>query len=143
MEEPFPLDSEGNLLFSDVDYIDTWKEMEKLKEQGLAKSLGVSNFNSKQIDRILENCKIPPAVNQVECHPYLPQIELSKHCMSKGILITAYSPLGSPNRPWAKPEEPSILEDPKLKEIAKKYNKSTAQIVLRYQVNIILQTFKN
>ena len=143
MEETFPLDSEGNLLFSDVDYIDTWKEMEKLKEQGLAKSLGVSNFNSKQIDRILENCKIPPAVNQVECHPYLPQIELSKHCMSKGILITAYSPLGSPNRPWAKPEEPSILEDPKLKEIAKKYNKSTAQIVLRYQVNIILQTFKN
>lgn len=132
--ELFPTDTNGKIQFSDVDYVDTWKAMEPLVKKGLTKSIGLSNFNSKQIDRVLSVATIKPVTNQVECHPYLNQSKLIDFCKSKGIVVTAYSPLGSPDRPWAKPEEPQLMEDPKLKEVAKKYNKTPAQVLLRYQV---------
>jgi len=135
-DELFPIKSQNPLEFdgSDVDYVDTWKAMEQVNEKGLAKSIGISNFNRKQIERLLESAKIVPVTNQVECSPYLNQSKLIEFCKSKGITITAYSPLGSPDRPNRKPTDPVLLEDPKFKEIAAKYKKTPAQIVLRYQV---------
>jgi len=139
--ELFPVDKDGKPLFSDVDYVDTWKALEECVKKGLTKSIGISNFNSQQVDRILKVATIKPVTNQVECHPYLTQKKLAKFCKDRGVVLTAYSPLGSPDRPWAKPGEPQLLQDPKLKEIADKYKKSVAQILIRYQIqqdNIVI-----
>lgn len=131
----FPTDANGKVQYSDVDYLDTWKSMEGLVEAGLTKSIGISNFNSKQLERLLASCKIKPVTNQVECHPYLTQNKLSAHHKGLGVVLTAYSPLGSPDRPWAKPDDPKLLDDPRLKGIADKYKKETAQILIRYQLD--------
>ena len=61
----FPTDDDGNFIFSDTDYLETWKGMEECKNQGLTRSIGVSNFNSEQITRLLNACEIEPANNQV------------------------------------------------------------------------------
>ena len=71
---------------------------------------------------------------QVECHPYLCQSKLLSFCRDRGIFLTAYSPLGSPDRPWSTPDEPKLLEDPKLVEIAKRHGKTPAQILIKWQV---------
>jgi len=133
-DELVPKDADGNFLFSDVDFVDTWGAMEGCVNNGLTKSIGLSNFNSKQIDRILKVCKIKPVMNQVECHPYLNQKKLIEFCKTKGIEVTAYSPLGSPDRPWSKPTDPQLLDEPILLEIGKKHGKSPAQIVIHWQV---------
>jgi len=134
-DEKFPKNEDGSVKYDfDIHPTDTWLAMEKLVEKGLVKSIGVSNFNSVQIADILEKGKIVPATNQVECHPYLNQSKLLNFCKERGITITAYSPLGSPDRPWAKPDDVKLLDDAKLRAIAAKYNKSTAQLLIRWQV---------
>nr|CAH7735955.1 unnamed protein product [Callosobruchus chinensis] len=123
--------NEGKVLFSDVDYVDTWKAMENVYNKGLVKTIGISNFNKKQVTRLLENAKVVPAVNQIECHPYLNQKKLTEFCKSKGIHIVGFSPLATPDRPWAKPTDPVLTEEPIIKGIAGKHGKTPAQVIFR------------
>ncbi|XP_066296713.1 aldo-keto reductase family 1 member B1-like [Branchiostoma lanceolatum] len=129
-----PKDAEGNVIGEDIPFTDTWKALEACVESGLLRNIGLSNFNSKQIQAVIDVAKVKPAVLQVECHPYLNQKQLLQFAKEKGLVFTAYSPLSSPDRPWAKPGDPSIMEDPKLKPIADKYGKSVAQVLLRWGV---------
>lgn len=95
----------------------------------------------RQVQRIIDIARIQPVMNQFECHPYLTQKKLIAFCVSKGIHVTAYSPLGSPDRPWAKAGDSQLMDEPKLVAIAKKHNKSPAQILIRYQIqsgNIVI-----
>ncbi|XP_021916995.1 aldose reductase-like isoform X2 [Zootermopsis nevadensis] len=128
-----PKDENDKFIPSDVDYLDTWKVMEECVKLGLTKSVGLSNFNSEQIQRVLDVATIKPVVNQIECHPYLNQSKLIAFCKERGIVVTAYSPLGSPNS-IAMADTPAPLKDPKLQEIAKEHEKTAAQIILRYLI---------
>nr|XP_033324926.1 1,5-anhydro-D-fructose reductase-like [Megalopta genalis] len=121
----------------DKNYLDTWRGMEECVKLGLVKSIGLSNFNSKQIDSILSIAKIKPVINQVECHVNLNQQKLRKFCDERGIAVCAYSPLGSPKRTWAKQGDHEVMtEAPEILKLAKKYGKTPAQIILRYLVEI-------
>ncbi|XP_035680347.1 1,5-anhydro-D-fructose reductase-like isoform X2 [Branchiostoma floridae] len=121
--------------YDDTDYVDTWKAMESLVDEGLTRSLGLSNFNSRQVDRVLHDCRIKPVVNQVELHPYLPQLDLIKYCQSKDVILTAYSPFGStPDGGNYISSESRLLEDPVVVAMGKKYEKTPAQVLLRYHL---------
>ncbi|XP_062564762.1 1,5-anhydro-D-fructose reductase-like [Armigeres subalbatus] len=124
--------------FTEVDYLDTWRAMEKLLETGKVKSLGVSNFNSEQIARLVKECKVKPVTNQVECNPGLNQRKLTEFCNNHDITLTAYSPLGRPNYYEKDPinTPKPALDDPRVLAIGSKYNKTPGQVILRYLVDI-------
>ncbi|KAF9417411.1 hypothetical protein HW555_005508 [Spodoptera exigua] len=107
---------------ANIDFLDTWKGMEEAKKLGLARSIGVSNFNTEQIDRIIKNSLIVPAVNQIEVHPSYSQEEAVKDCFERNIAVMAYSPLGFfvSRGQNGKPGK----DDPKILNIARKYNKT-------------------
>lgn len=127
-----PLDKNGNRLvlsYEECKYNDIYKKMQPLVEKGLTKSIGISNYNIPKIEKLLNDpeVKIIPSCNQIEIHPYLPQIELIEYCKSKGILVECYSPLGSTGAP--------VLKDDIINKIAKKYNVSPACIVLSWGID--------
>lgn len=111
--------------------MDTWRSMEHLVDLGLVKSLGVSNFNSEQLYRVHSLARIKPVINQVECCPTLNQRKLIEFCKKLDVIIVAYCPLRHPN-PMKPP--PAFLCSKEVQAIARKYNKTQAQIALRYLV---------
>jgi len=122
----------GNASFSRVlkpeespTIVETYKEMEKLLETGKVKAVGVSNFSIKTLSHLLQHCKVVPATNQVEMHPCWPQEDLKAFCEEKGILLTAYSPLG---------RSATFFEHPVVNSIAAKHNITTAQVILSWGV---------
>ncbi|XP_076630772.1 aldo-keto reductase 1B [Colletes latitarsis] len=128
-DDLMPRDANGALLMSDTDYLETWKGMEECARLGLARSIGISNFNIEQITRLLGAAKILPVNNQIEVNVNVNQKELIEFCTKHNITVTGFSPLGQPgNRSGI----PTSLDHPKIVELSKKYNKTTAQITLRY-----------
>ena len=120
------------------DYIGAWKDMEKAVQEGKVKSIGLSNFFGKHLEDILKIAKIMPVVDQVECHPYAPCDDLRKELDKINCYIEAWSPIGRGNS--------QLLNEPILIEIAKKYNKTVAQVILRWHIekgNIVFPKSSN
>jgi alcohol dehydrogenase (NADP+) len=109
--------------------------MEECVATGLTKGIGVSNFSVQKLQALLDDCAIPPAINQVERHPFFQQSALLEFCQAhRNIHITCYSPLGSMNRPDSsrKDNEPVVLESPVILEIANRLSITPAQVILKW-----------
>lgn len=104
-------------------YKDTWRALEKLYEDGLVRAIGVSNFHPHHLADLLEDCRVVPMVNQLEFHPLLTQPESRAFCREHGIQLEAWSPLMQGH-----------LDLPPLTEIGRRYGKSAAQVVLRWDL---------
>lgn len=108
-------------------YVDSWRAMIKLREEGLVRSIGVSNFTTDHIERLEKETGILPAVNQIELHPLLPQDDLRAFHESKGILTESWSPLGRGTQ---------LLDDPVVVSVAETLGVTPAQVVLRWHTQL-------
>ena len=107
-------------------YVESWKALIKLREEGLVASIGVSNFQIAHLERLKAETGVVPAINQVELHPRFHQKALRAYHAKEGIATEAWSPLG----------QGTLLSDPALTAIGKKYGKSSAQVILRWHLDI-------
>ncbi|WP_442915949.1 aldo/keto reductase [Leptospira sp. GIMC2001] len=103
---------------------DSWRALQKIQSDKKTKAIGVSNYMIWHLEELINETEVLPAMNQVEYHPFLNNNELLSFCNSKGIILEAYSPLAHGQK----------LNDPKVSELAKKYNKSNAQILIRWSL---------
>ncbi|XP_034258713.1 aldo-keto reductase family 1 member D1 isoform X2 [Pantherophis guttatus] len=136
-ENLYPKDESGKWLYHETDLCATWEALEACKDAGLVKSLGVSNFNRRQLEMILNKpgLKYKPVSNQIECHPYFTQPKLLEFCKLHDIVPVGYSPLGtSRDESWVNVSSPPLLDDPLLNAIGEKYNKTAAQVALRFSI---------
>jgi 2,5-diketo-D-gluconate reductase A len=106
------------------DFVSTWRVLEDIYRDGRARSIGVSNFQPQHLRRLHEECEIPPAVNQIEVHPYLTQDKLRAFCAQHEIAVEAWSPIGRGH----------VLGDPEVVTIARDTGKTPAQVVLRWHI---------
>ncbi len=125
-DEQDPRDENGHVIYDDgVTLTDTWKALESLVDEGRCKAIGVSNVGLGQLKEVFESARIKPAVVQVESHPYLPEWELLDYCKRNGIVMQAFAALGHGI-------EPRLLDDPVIAGIAKRVNKTRAQVLLAW-----------
>lgn len=127
-----PLNDKGILVTAPVSIRETWQAMEELIKLGLVKAIGVANFTGPLLVDLLTYAQVRPAVNQVELHPYNPQIRLLDFCRYHEIGVTAYSPLGSPG--GMKPGEVCLLKDEVVGRVAQAHGKTPAQVLLRWGI---------
>ena len=119
-------------------YVAGYRQMEKACKEGKVRAIGLSNFNQGQIEEILSLCEVKPAVLQTEVHPYFQERELKKFLERAGMVIQAWYPLGHGDK--------ALLEEPLFAELAKKYGKTNAQVILRWHIqagNIVIPGSKN
>ncbi|CAG2170794.1 unnamed protein product [Oppiella nova] len=129
-----PTGANGKVIEGDIDYLEAWQGLEDAVKAGLVKSIGISNFNSIQIERLLGAATIKPVTNQVEIHPYLAQTKLKKFCEDRAITLTAYSPLGNPGSAAnTAADKDRLLKEPVVLRLAQKYNKNVGQVLLKFQ----------
>jgi len=133
-EVGFPRKGDDLLSLNEVPISETWAGMEGVEQEGLTRHIGVSNFGANRIQHLMELASVKPEMNQVELHPYLQQNDLLDFCRQNGILLTAYSPLGSKDRPsiLKKEDEPSLLENPVINQIADKHGCKAAQVLIAW-----------
>jgi 2,5-diketo-D-gluconate reductase A len=108
-------------------YVETWRAFEKLLADGRVRSIGVSNFEIPHLQRLLAETDVTPAVNQIELHPQFPQEELREFHQEHGILTESWGPLG---------QGKGLLEDPNIVEVARRKDRTPAQVVLRWHVQL-------
>ncbi|MBN7812014.1 aldo/keto reductase [Algoriphagus sp. H41] len=121
--------------YKDVPLTQTWEAMQEQKDGGAVRHIGVSNFNQAKLKELLAMAGQRPEMNQVEMHPFLPQTGLVDFCKENGILMTAYSPLGSPDsRGERHKNDPKLLENQTVADIAKKHGVSLGQILLAWSM---------
>ena len=108
-------------------YVDAWRALVDLREQGLVRSIGVSNFTARHLERIIEATGVTPAVNQIELHPYFPQAEMRGVDERLGIRTEAWSPLGKRQAPFA---------EPAVADAAQRHGVTPGQVILRWHVQL-------
>jgi diketogulonate reductase-like aldo/keto reductase len=127
-DEQDPRDTNGAVIYDQgVTLLDTWRALEALVDEGKCKAIGLSDVNLEQAKGIFEAARIKPAVVHVESHPYLPEWELLNFCKTNGIVLQAFAALGHSS-------EPKLLEDPVVTAIAKRVNKTPAQVLLAWAI---------
>jgi alcohol dehydrogenase (NADP+) len=123
-----PRDQNGNVIYDKgITLMDTWRAMEDLVDRGICKAIGLSDVNLEQLREVAEQAKIKPAVVQIESHPYLPETEILEFCKTNGVVMLAFAPLGHGIKP-------GVMEDPVILAIARRVNKTPAQVLLAWAI---------
>lgn len=133
----FPESETDFLTPEDAPISETWAAMLEARKQGLTRHVGVSNFSARKLDDLARQNLELPEMNQVELHPYLQQDALLSFCRQRDILVTAYSPLGSSDRPQSikKDDEPSLLDNAVIESIAERHGSSPAQVLIAWALS--------
>src|ERR1700722_18647180 len=127
-DEQDPRDESGKVIYDDgLTLLDTWGALESLVDEGRCKAIGLSDVTMEKAKEIFESARIKPAVVHVESHPYLPEWELLEFCHKNGIVLQAFAALGHSS-------EPKLTDDPVITSIAKRVNKTPAQVLLAWAV---------
>jgi len=131
----FATQREEYYTYQDVPLSQTWEAMQDQNKNGLAKHIGVSNFNQAKLKELFALPGQRPEMNQVELHPYLPQNQLVAFCKENELLVTAYSPLGSPDsRAEKHAQDPKLLEDGAVMAIAQKHGATPGQVLISWSI---------